>query len=810
MTTTRQAPPLVAIFLLSASALAYEVLLVRLFSIIHWHHFAFMVISLALLGYGVSGSLIMLFRSFCQRHFTGVFFLNILLYGISSVGVFVIIQRLPFNALEILWDSSQWLRLLLTYLFLSLPFLFVANTIALTMLRFDMQIARIYSADLIGAGAGAIGIMLLLTVFEPPTVLRLLAFAGLLAGVFVLRQTGRQLAAALALALVASGILLLPGSWLELRLSDYKGLVQTLRIDGARLVESHSGPVSRIDVVENRLVPFRNAPGLSLQSPEGPSEQLAVFSDGDAMTTIDRHSAQSSPGYMAYMSSALPFLLGRQFERVLVLNAGTGADILQAAAFDSRHIDAVEPDSQLTRLVSETFSGYSGWQQLRGRVELHNTTARAWAATADQPYDLVVIGVPGASSGGAAGVYAFSANFDLTVEALKSYLALLAPGGYLSITLWTDTPPKGNLRLFSAMVEALRESGVASPENRLAWIRSWNTATLMVKHGELNSEETTAIRRFSESRNFDLAWLPGISEDEVNRYQLLPRPFFYTAAKAVLSGQGKDYMESYQYDIEPVRDVNPYFDDHFRWNSLSTFLALPGRSGIAMIGAGYPTLVATLLQAIIAALLLILAPLFFLRRKLRSDGHLRFRVFTYFTAIGLAFLFIELSFIEMLTLVIGQPLYAVAVTLSVFLVFSGLGSLTVHWFVESKGLDPGVLLRWSVLSILLVTLVYLFSHAWLIEHLMALPTALRILMAILLSIPIAFVMGMPFPVGLTSTSRNAPELLPWAWGINGCASVLSAILAVLLGMEIGFTGVMLCAVMLYLLAWRTLPRKTLI
>ena len=810
MRATRHAPPLVAIFLLSASALAYEVLLVRLFSIIHWHHFAFMVISLALLGYGVSGSLIMLFRSFCLRHFTGVFFLNILLFGISSIGVFVIIQHLPFNALEILWDPSQWLRLLLTYLFLSLPFLFVANTIALTMLRFDLQIARIYSADLIGAGAGAIGIMLLLTLLEPPVVLRLLAFAGLSAGVVVLRQTKRQLAAALALAVVASGILLLPGSWLELRLSDYKGLVQTLRIDGARLVESHSGPVSRVDVVENRQVPFRNAPGLSLQSPGGPSEQLAVFSDGDAMTTIDRHHSQSSPGYMAYMSSALPYQLGRQFERVLVLNAGTGADILQAAAFDSRHIDAVEPDNQLTRLVSETFAGYSGWQQFPGHVELHDTTARAWAARADRPYDLVVMGVPGASSGGAAGVYAFSANFDLTVEALKNYLALLEPGGYLSITLWTDTPPKGSLRLFSAMVEALRESGVTSPGKRLAWIRSWNTATLLVKHGELDSEEIAAIRDFSGSRNFDLAWLPGISEEEVNRYQLLPRPFFYTAAMAVLSGEGAGYMERYQYDIEPVRDVNPYFDDHFRWSSLSTFLALPGGSGIAMIGAGYPTLVATLLQASVAALLLILAPLFFLRRKLRSDGTLRFRVFAYFTAIGLAFLFIELSFIEMLTLVIGQPLYAVAVTLSVFLVFSGLGSLTVQWFVESRGHDPGVLLRWSVLSILVVTLVYVLSHGWLIEHLMALPTALRILMAILLSIPIAFVMGMPFPLGLTATSRTAPELLPWAWGINGCASVLSAILAVLLAMEIGFTGVMLCAMLLYLLAWRTLPRKRLI
>jgi hypothetical protein len=148
--------------------------------------------------------------------------------------------------------------------------------------------------------------------------------------------------------------------------------------------------------------------------------------------------------------------------------------------------------------------------------------------------------------------------------------------------------------------------------------------------------------------------------------------------------------------------------------------------------------------------------------------------------------------------------------LSVFLVFSGLGSLTVQWFVESRGHDPGVLLRWSVLSILVVTLVYVLSHGWLIEHLMALPTALRILMAILLSIPIAFVMGMPFPLGLTTTSRTAPELLPWAWGINGCASVLSAILAVLLAMEIGFTGVMLCAMLLYLLAWRTLPRKRVI
>ena len=276
------APPLLAIFLLSATALAYEILLVRLFSIIHWHHFAFMIISLALLGYGVSGSLITLFRQSCLRHYGGLMFINVLLFGISAIGVFMLVQRLPFNALEILWDSSQWLRLFLTYLLLSLPFLFVANTIAMTMLRFDTDIGRIYGADLVGAGAGALAIMLLLSLFEPQTILRLLSLAGLAAGLAVVQLTTRRASSAAMLGVAAVLVLLLPSSWLELRLSEYKGLEQTLLVDGVSILDSHSSPVSRIDVVESAQIPLRYAPGLSLQSDSGVPEQLAVFVDGDA------------------------------------------------------------------------------------------------------------------------------------------------------------------------------------------------------------------------------------------------------------------------------------------------------------------------------------------------------------------------------------------------------------------------------------------------------------------------------------------------------------------------------------------------
>ena len=159
-------PPLLSVFILSASALAYEVLLIRLFSIVHWHHFAFMVISIALLGYGASGSFITVFRDRLLDNYDRVFIISILLFGLSSITCFIVIQQLPFNTLEILWDSGQWLRLLSSYLLLTLPFFFVANAIALTIMRFHQKISLVYGIDLVGAGIGAMLIMVLLQLFS--------------------------------------------------------------------------------------------------------------------------------------------------------------------------------------------------------------------------------------------------------------------------------------------------------------------------------------------------------------------------------------------------------------------------------------------------------------------------------------------------------------------------------------------------------------------------------------------------------------------------------------------------------------------
>jgi hypothetical protein len=808
MSSPDSTPPLSAIFALSAAALAYEVLLVRLFSIIHWHHFAFMVISIALLGYGASGSMITVFQRGLLQRYGSVLIFNAVMFGLSAIACFIVVQQLPFNALEILWDTSQWQRLLMSYLLLTLPFFFVANAIALTMARYHDRIALIYGVDLIGAGIGAIVILILLQFYSPDVVLRILGVLGLTAGLLAVHKLaclGRMLVSSL-IALLVVIVLFAPANWFELRLSEYKGLEQVLLINGTEHLQRRSNSISQVDVVESRDIPFRNAPGMSLLSPSGTPDQLAVFRDGDEMTTIDKYSDNASLVYQDYMSSVLPYHIHDSPEKVLILGSSTGNELLQATLHNAGHIDAVESDTLLTALITGDFADYFGWDRISDRISFHTSSPRGYAASTMEKYTIIVTGVPGGSSGGAAGVHALATSYNFTIEALEKYLSLLEPDGLLSITFWTSTPARGNLRLFATAVEALRRTGVEQPGNNIAWIRSWNTATLVIKNGGLSAADNKRIREFSTARAFDIAWLPDIKENEVNRYQLLQQPIYYMAASSLLSSRSSDFIDNYKYNIKSVTDNNPYFDNSFKWSSLPELLGISGRGGIALIGVGYPTLWFTLIQAIIAAIVLVLLPLAIVRRNKPSKLANRKNIVIYFTSIGLAFLFIEIAFIQKFTLILSQPLYAVAVTLCAFLIFSGLGSL----YAQKKMMTPSSvimrrLLNRSIASIGIITLIYVFAFPAITDAIMAMSEPARIATAILLAAPLSFAMGMPFPLGLTATRQNDPTLMPWAWGINGCASVLSAILAILLAIEIGFSGVMLSAILFYALAWISQP-----
>jgi hypothetical protein len=785
------------VLLISAAALAYEVLLMRLFSIIQWHHFAYMVISLALLGYGVSGTFLTLVRQRLVPHFTSAFIVNALLFGVSSIVCFLLVQQLPFNTLELFWDSGHWRYLFLSYLLLFIPFFFAANAICLTFAAFGSQIPRIYAFDLLGAGLGALSVILALYLFAPHVTLKLIAVLGLLAALSSAwrgYRHGRGLTAGL-LMLSTLVILALPNGWLSPRLSEYKSLSQTLQMKGARILEERSSPLGLLSIVASPEVPLRLAPGLSLNNRQEPPPQLGLFVDGDAPTPINRFEGDLEPfGYLDYQTSALPYHLSRP-RQVLILGMGGGSGLLQAALHQVPRIQAVELDPQVAKLLQQDYADYAGWRHLAPRVRIHLGEARGYLSSTRERHDLIQISLLDSASAASGGVYGLSESYLYTREAIAEYLKHLTPEGLLSITRWVKIPPRDGLKLLATGIEALRLQGIEQPERQLILIRGWDTSTLVLKTRPFDARQIQRLLAFCEERAFDTAYYPAIGPAQINRYNILPEPYFYQGALALLGENPEQYLDQYKFAIRPARDDRPYFFNFFKWSTLPEILSVYRQGGFSLLELGYPVLVLTLLQAVLASVVLILLPVLWLRRRRQTRASARTgAVLLYFLAIGLGFMFIEIVFIQRFILFLAHPIQAVTVILCGFLIFSGLGSLYAQ-HLEDANKNRRILTILSLLAA--ISLVYLVLLPALFAALSSLHALAKAAITLLLIAPLAFCMGMPFPLGLSRVTRSEPGLLPWAWGVNGCASLISAILATLLAIHLGFTWVVLLALLAY-------------
>ncbi|WP_332778320.1 spermidine synthase [Polaromonas sp.] len=797
------APPVIAIALISAAALAYEILLMRLFSIILWHHFAYMIISLALLGYGASGAVLTLAQGAVRQRFAPLFSAAAAAFGVSAIVCFALAQRVPFNPLEILWDPRQSAYLLAVYLLLLLPFLCAGACVCMALSCFRGMVPRIYSFDILGAGAGSLGVVALLFVLSPADALKLIGALGWAAAAVAWLECGpRRWPAALLMALAGLS-LLLPQAWVEPAMSPYKELSQTLRIPEARVVAQRSSPLGLVSVVESPRIALRHAPGLSLNATIEPPPQLGVFIDGEGLSALTRFDGrQGSLAHLDQISSALPYHLLRH-PRVLVLGAGAGADVLQAHYHDARQIDAVELNPQVVDLVRRRFADYAGGIY-RQTARVHVAEARGFVAASKERYDLIHVALLDSFSASSAGLYALSENYLYTVEALQDDLRHLQPGGLLAITRWVTLPPRDALKLFAAAVVALERSGVADPGSRLALVRSWKTSTLLVKNGAFGGADIAAIKAFCAERSFDLAFYPGMRPQEANRYNVVERPDLFDGAAALLSPGREAFLQGYKFHIAPATDDKPHFFHFFKWRSLPELLSLRGQGGLPLLEWGYPVLVATLVQAVVASLLLIGLPLAWVARVgARQNDSMplagsRGRVLIYFLAIGFGFMFIEIAFIQKFVLFLSHPLYAVAVVLFAFLLFAGIGSrVSARLSGRPVAAVVGAICLSAALCLALLS--------WLFQHAMGLPDAARILISVALIAPLAFFMGMPFPLGLARVEATDARLIAWAWGINGCASVTGAVLATLLAIHVGFTAVVLAALVLYGVAAASRP-----
>src|SRR5512147_2111604 len=363
---------LTAVALLSATALAFEVLLVRIFSIMQWHHFAAMIISMALLGYGASGTLLTFARPWLLTRIEPAFATLAVLFATAMLASVSLAQTVPLNLLELAWDRTQQVNMLLVYLVLAVPFLFAGTAVGMALAAGGTRVGHIYRADLLGAGV----LMLLLPMAG---CLKALAGVALLGGAVASGAPRRHVA--LGAACLAGAALLplaWPYRWLDPRPSPYEELSLALTVPDARVVAERHGPLGQLTVVASPTVPFRWAPGQSVLAEDEPPEQLAVFTDGSGMSVITRFDGDLERlRYLDGQTAALPFHL-RTRPRVLFLGAGGGADVLLARLFAASSIDAVELNPQTVALVRGEFAAFAGDLYSAPTVHVHIADARSF------------------------------------------------------------------------------------------------------------------------------------------------------------------------------------------------------------------------------------------------------------------------------------------------------------------------------------------------------------------------------------------------------------------------------------------------
>jgi len=781
---------------LSASIIAFQLVLMQTLSVVQWYHFAYMVISVALLGFGAAGTFIVIFKKWLLDRFEVVLPLLMFLSGIAMATVTILSQFsfVRFDSLLLFSDYTNIYKLFLTYLLFFVPFLLGALPIGLIFTKYSDNIGKLYFANLIGSGAGGILTIGLFWIILPNELPAIIAILPIISGALIIqKRQQRYMIISLGTSMVIIALVIFNPP--DLILSEFKGLRKTLDLPDSKIVAKECSPYGLIDVVSAPTM--RYAPGLSLVYKETVPVKSAVFVNGDWFGPIIKWEKKDNAYIMDYTTNALPYCFGKR-EVVLVLDAGTGKDVALALKNNVSEIVAVEPNPVIPILLKNEFADKAGSVFDNSSVRLENMESRTFLLTDTLKYDLIVLPDVG-SFGGSSGLSALKEQFVFTKEAFKEAWDKLTTDGVISITCWIDYPTRSLLKILSTISEVLEEEGIYNPTDYIAGVRSWGTVTLTLKKTPINITEGDSVRKFCERLLFDPVILPDLKLGEKEKYNKVQDEYFFNNLDEALSSKRKSFFTDYDFNIKPATDDRPYFSQFIRWKSLSSLEKQFGNRTVPFFEIGYIIVILTFVQITVVAIVLILVPLF----KIGWKGGNKFRTFVYFSGIGFGYMFVEIVLIQQFILYFGNPIYSAAFVISVMLFFSGVGS-----YLSSRL----QLIRKIFIMILGIITVILISYSLLLttvlKETISYSAGVKISFVMLLMVPMSVFMGIPFPLGLSYVSKRDKSSVPWAWGINGCVSVVSTVLALIISIELGFTWVMILASLAYLFALSVNLKRT--
>ena len=820
---------LAPLFLVSLSALGYEIALTRYFAVAEWSDYGYWVISIVMAGFAFSGVALALARDKAVRHGEALLAaLPPLLVLAAGLG-FHLTTGNPFNPLElqnpVTWSPQLWN--IAGYYAALLPFFFLAGLfIGLSFVLNAERIGAVYAWDLTGAGAGAAVVMVLMFLLHPfrlvPVLLVPLAASaafitgtrrvGTPAGV----QPGHPMEswfrrnddtrrrwlciAATGAVLMAVEALLLFGS--QPRINDFKPIYPPLHTPGAKVVAERNTPGGAYllldDFTERVNTDVSNDAGM-LGLP-GPPRSLGLYRDGERIAALPKGTGVPDVGYARASLDALPYALVPS-ARVLLAGASGGFRIAEALRLGARQVVALEPEPILYEALRDGL-GPSPPLAVDRRVSLLSEGPLA-AAHADAYYDLVDLSADFLDAA-PANATAF------TVEAIVADLRALAPNGIVSLPVSIRDFPVYALRLLATARSALLAAGVNDPAAHVVIYRSaWN-ARLLLSNGRWDAERIAAVRRFCDQRSFDVSYYPGIdvATSRSGIYNDLPAVSFASGevaagspddsiadeAVAVLAGQPSP--SGVAFNLTPMTLDRPFFYAVLRLSQLGLLLQRLEVLPQAEIGALVN--LAVLAQAAVIALLVLSVPLIAPGRMRPERGGL-LRTMLYFPALGLGFLFVEIFLIEQASLWLNDRASGFALVLTGMLICSGIGSSMSGRFAgnprQGIALAALVMAGWSAVVLAGLQPVILAT--------LGMPWAVRAALVLLVAAPVSFALGLPFPLGLARLGSGGA--LPWAWGLNGAFSVVATPLANLIAREAGYHLLLLCAAALYIVALAAFP-----
>jgi spermidine synthase len=776
---------LVGLGLASFAALLLELALTRLFSVVLFYHFAFLAISIALLGLGAGGVFAYLLKK--PLAYVETRTLAARLCMVNSVVVLLVLEIVLHVPVALTVTGKNFLHLTVLYLAAAVPFFLTGLLFSVVFARETWRVPRLYGADLGGGALACLAVVPLLNwIGGPNTILAAAVVMAAAAAVWASSLSARKFAVCLAIFFVAL------------------------------IAANHSDRL--IDVVYAKgifrdpgWVEFARWNALSRVEVDTQGQAKAIVIDADASTYIMNcdvahwhdteweHDLMSAPPALANVL--------RPRGEFAIIGPGGGVDVLRAVANGSPSVTGIEINPIIANTIMRgRYADYARHLYERPEVHIHVTDGRSYLRSTAQKFDVVQMTLVDTWASTAAGAFALSENNLYTVEAFREYFEHLKPDGMIAITRWEFQQPREALRVVSVAMQALHGLGVANPARNFIVASQGELdedgipVVVLAKKTAFTAEEESAVQaHFARYNEIAPLYLPS----RPAALQAAGNPF----ADLIASNDPYRFAQTYAYNVSPVTDNAPFF---FFTLKPGQILGEEGVQGAIdwKVNLGVLVLLLVLVISLVAVLVFLILPLAL------QGGRQSPLPLLYFVAVGLGYIMVEIAFIQRFVLFLGHPTYALTVVIFLLMLSSGAGSLfSRRWLPRTE-------LAWMPLALVILGLVgNLFLLPRVLPAWVGLSLGHRFVVSGALLVPLGFVMGMPFPTGLralgvrsgfdisaasnrTTSEDNAVE---WAWAMNAAASVLGSVLAMVIAIQFGLTVTLACGAVAYLFALLLLP-----